>query len=70
VIEDEDLGVRGEAAPLDVLAAIKLALAAKSLAGDRQILNLIEWIVELEEPRSDRSIGTRLFIEAIKETRV
>lgn len=66
---EDDMGVRGDAIPLDLLAAVQLAVASHEMASKERAFDLIAWIVELHEVGDGRPLSVDLFTEAIKATR-
>lgn len=59
---------RGDATAMDLLAAVKMAVAAKDISNKAAAFDLIEWIMAEHEPDPQRS--GKLFYAAIEATKV
>jgi hypothetical protein len=62
----DDMGVRGDAAGADLLAAVQLAIAAQGMTSKERAFDLIAWIMECHEPSENRPVGVKVFMEGIK----
>jgi hypothetical protein len=62
----DDMDIRGEAVPADLLAAVQLAIAAQGLTSKERAFDLIAWIMECHEPSGDRPVGVKVFMEGIR----